>query len=97
MTQTNQSSFPRYPGYVSVLERVPIEERNLDAPKAARLEISRAGHAVLATVALVALLAAPVVLPPTAALVGILVGEVSRAPWAEIVPAHPIGVGEGRR
>lgn len=88
---------PEYPGYESVLERIPIEERHLEVRKADRLKLSRTGHAVLAAVAMFATLVAPVVLPPAAALVGVLIGEVSRAPWVEIVPTRPVGAGDYRR
>ena len=94
---TSRLYSPDYPGYASVLERIPVEDRQLELQRPTRLELSRTGHAVLAMVAALALLAAPVVLPPAASLVGVLVREVSSAPWAEIVPVHPIGVGAGRR
>ena len=93
---TSRLYSPDYPGYQSVLERIPVEARQLEVQRPTRLELSRSGHAVLASTALVVLIVAPLVLPPAAALVGILVGEVSRAPWTEIIPAHPIGVGSGR-
>ena len=94
---TRRLFFVNASAYASVLERIPVEGRQLELQRPTRLELSRTGHAVLAMVAALALLAAPVVLPPAASLVGVLVREVSSAPWAEIVPVHPIGVGAGRR
>ena len=94
---TSRMYSPDYPGYASVLERIPVEDRHLEVQKPTRLELSRTGHAMLASAALVVLLVAPVLLPPAAALAGTLVAEVSRAPWTEIVPTRPVGVGEHSR
>jgi len=97
MTTIHRKSPSADSGYVSVLDRIPIADRNLQNYRPTNLKLSRTGHSLLATAAMLSVLVAPLVLPAATSLVVVLAGEVTRAPWSELLPVHPIGVGSGRR